>query len=397
MDARPEPGEKPRETTVKCCLKKAFIGGQRTGDIGPGGRAPLCGSRVTDAIMDVINDTVLYVSKVARRGSLVVLLTVLKTLEAGGGRLPDDFFGGSFFAQCFKYGHLKPRKTKDVVVWEEDIPKLQTSNKYIVAALSDEAVRGALKQQQLKRLDGDSNLIVAAANEYETGFSNFFDYELPRRIKTYVNALWSKQYHSVGPERSVGAKGQKSVALTFVTDLWRDVAVEPQVEGELLAALRELRAKHLAVLGDRSHESTSLRGLEERLKRLTEEKRANKSDTIEMAAIEKQRVDLAAQRKRIKALVPLRRIEFVFWILCKLEALGSEHKRFAMAPVSQAQRKHVRIDGSVFRDYLFPRLKEIGYFRPDMTKEALDDPDLLKAHLAALFPGARSLRSSDMG
>ena len=84
-----------RDTTVRCCLKKAIAPGARRADIEP------------NIVLGIVDDAVVHVSKIAARGSQMVLLTVLRTLDTNNGRLPDDFFGtgvDTFFDQCFNIG-----------------------------------------------------------------------------------------------------------------------------------------------------------------------------------------------------------------------------------------------------------------------------------------------------
>ena len=78
-----------KDTSVRCCLKKAVLSGGVS-------------AQNAESLLNIIDDTVVYVSKISRRGSLVALLTTLKTLGDNAGRLPDDFFGSSldtFFDQ----------------------------------------------------------------------------------------------------------------------------------------------------------------------------------------------------------------------------------------------------------------------------------------------------------
>jgi hypothetical protein len=398
----PEPYSPPEstDTTVKCCLKKAFLAG---GAVGRKDTAPL---------FELLNDTVVFVSRAARRGSLVALLTTLRTLRERDGRLPDDFFGSSvdtFFAQCFKFGHLKASKNKNgEVVWKEDLPESKTTNAYVKATLADAVVRGALVNQRLRRREGDSNLITAAALEYETAFVNFFDCDLPRRMKTCVIGLWQHHY----PEIDERPKGQRSKCISYVADIWKTTspAPEPEVSPALLEALKEVREKHVLMLGDECPERLAIAVI----RKEAEEAKANeakakasqdktdesdkkdkKKNTMSDALAAELRV-LRSKRIFEETKLLLRRIEFAYWMSLKLRGCG-ECKRFAMAPVSSAQRKHVRIDGNVFRDYLFPRLKDTGYFKAGMTKEDLGTKGLLRAQMDALFPGAQRLRTPGAG
>jgi hypothetical protein len=169
-----------KDTVVKRCLWKALPDKQEK-----------------KLYVDIIDDAVRYVSRVTRRGSLVALLTTLSTLDANDGRLPDDFFGSSqssFFSQCFKFGHRPTGATRGkrkacALEASGDADGLpESGNQYIKNTLSDPRVKRALAKQQLERREGDSNLIVAASNEYSTNYFNHFDC-FDRDINAALNIL----------------------------------------------------------------------------------------------------------------------------------------------------------------------------------------------------------------
>lgn len=373
-----------KDTTVKCCLKKAFLGGVR----GRGKR-----KRNFDAFADVVDEAVVHVSKVTRRGSLVALLTVLRTLRDNGGVLPDDFFGDSsdtFFDQCFKAG-LLDKKGK--------VPKpskRSTANKYISEAVADEKITEALSGMATKRQQGDSNLIVAAALQYSTSFFNFFDYEMPRRVGTYVKALWQSHY----PARGDGPRGQKRVAIDYVADaLWRSDASPPKdVAPSFLKAIEEAREELIRKLGPSCPTEVRIAAADERRKDIAALQRHRKSEGREPSEdLKKEAKALGGEKKRLKERVlPLRRIEYVFWLQRRLENLnasdGGIHRSFCMAPISSEQRKHVRFDFNAFRDYLFPRLLDVGGFPEGMLAE-----DLTAKDMEDLLPHSRGLRSKKTG
>ena len=85
----------------------------------------------------------------------------------------------------------------------------------------------------------------------------------------------------------------------------------------------------------------------------------------------------------------LRRIEFVYWMLCEMRGLG-DCKRYAMAPIAKAQRHHVRFDAKAFSDFMLPKLKSIGLFYNENM--VFDTTEEAKQHMHAFFGGAQRLK-----
>ena len=198
-----------RDTTVRCCLKKAM--------------APGLGSSAADPndVLGIIDDAVLHTSRIAARGAQVVLLTVLKTLDTHEGRLPDDFFGtgvDTFFDQCFKVG-LPPAGEPPAAGTENGDTPRATVNQYVKATYSDERVEAALANQTIRRKVGDSNLLVYASQSYQTNFLNFFDCELDRRILTFVKGVWRWKF----PAKKNGLpKGARYRCFRVASEPWND-------------------------------------------------------------------------------------------------------------------------------------------------------------------------------
>eukprot|EP00873_Tetraselmis_striata_P043963 jgi/Tetstr1/464227/TSEL_009032.t1 len=390
-----------RTTTVKCCFKAASACKRRNAVFGRAclrRRRPVTAQRVRAAktpptafkdLTDIVDSAVNLVSKAARRGSLVAMLTVVRTLERNNSALPAGFFGNSldtFFGQCFKFGALK--RTEDGMT--PDMPRAATSNPWILSALRDPRVAQALSKHRVRRQPGDSNLLQAAANAYQTNFVNFFDYELPRRVKTMVKALWRRSYPDYNTPRP---KEQLARAVNYATVLVDGVPEPVGVPDAFLQAVRELRCRHLATVSP-----AATAALRADVAELTRRRAAEPKNSDRWKALS---AELLEARRRVKHAALGKRIEFVYWLLRRLQAMETAddvvYKKFAMAPLAREQRAHITIDGKVLREYLFPRLKDIGYYAAGMTASALDDPDIRAAHLAALFPGCENLRSRRRG
>nr|WRJ70063.1 hypothetical protein TetV2_00618 [Oceanusvirus sp.] len=315
------------------------------------------------------------------------MLTLVRTLERNGGRLPPDFFGSSmdtFFGQCFKFGALKRSENG----MKPDMPRATTSNPWILSTLRDPRVAASLSKHRVVRQEGDSNLLQAAANAYQTNFVNFFDYELPRRIKTLVKALWRESY----PDKTPRPKGQLSKAVNYATILVDDVPQPVGVTPRFLQAVGDIRARHLAAL-----EPPIIAAHRAAIDILSDPKKTTKKGSEEWNVISKQICEL---RRRIKYTKMNSRIEFVYWMLRWIESLDYadvEYKKFAMAPLSREQRVHITVDGNAFRSYFFPRLKSIGYYADSMNADVLRDKDILAGHMAAFLPGSENLRSRKQG
>ena len=390
-----------RTTTVKCCFKAANACTRRNtvfGRVCLRRKRPVTVQRVRAAktpptalkdLTDIVDSAVNLVSKAARRGSLVAMLTVVRTLERNNGTLPTGFFGSSmdtFFGQCFKFGTFK----RTEYGMTPDMPRATTSNPWILATLRDPRVTKALSKHRVRRQSGDSNLLQAAANTYQTNFVSFFDYELPRRVKTMVKALWRRSYPVYETPRP---KGQLARAVNYATVLVDGVPEPVGVPDVFLQAVRDLRSRHLAAVSPAVTATLRADVAEVTRRRSAELKNSERWKALS--------AELLDARRRVKYAALGKRIEFVYWLLQRLQDMevvdDVVYKKFAMAPLAREQRAHITIDGNVFKDYLFPRLKEIGYYAAGMTKAALDDPDIRAAHLAALFPGCENLRSRRQG
>lgn len=377
--------DKARDTTVRCCLKKAIAPGARRASVEP------------NRVLGIIDDAVVHVSKIAARGAQMVLLTVLRTLDRGDGRLPDDFFGtgvDTFFDQCFKIG-LPPaaepaatptaKKKQPVTPGEEG-----TANKYVRQTYSDDEVRRAVAAQTVRRKLGDSNLLVYASQSYETNFMNFFDCELERRILTFIKGVWRWKYPD---RREQPPKGTRFKCFRVASEPWNDRLAVPEclpedVANKVLACRRRYGD---IVDSERSRREAIKRDAVEVTRRLA----ASQKTEADRAEAAKRRKDLKRRREALRQRVVLWRIEFVYWLLREIEALECEWAAgFAMAPLLALQRQHIRVDNTVFSAYLLPQLRTAGYYSASLT--ANDVQGLESEHLAALF-SVGDLRSKRAG
>ncbi len=308
-------------TTIKACLKSRV--------------AP----EAWEATIAAIDEAVLHVSKIARRGSQVVSLVALDLLRRGP--LPDTFAAGNtFFRQCFLAG-LERNGTPGTVS-DPDVQRIATLH------------AGALSGQRVSRIRGDGQLLSYAAQDYTVNFRNHILVNHEARLKAYVRAVLTKHY---GPARS--KKWPKALlfrAVKYVTHVWDatadlrfgDAAYDPLV----VADLQRLREKHSELLGAG--------------RRLNARETANRT------------------------------LELQYWILRRLEVLGG--RQFAIAPLAAVRRQHMTIDRVVFREFLFPRLQLAGFFSEGTSSADLkNDAEICDAHMAQVFRGGRKLRSARAG
>ena len=375
-----------RDTTVRCCLKKA---------LGPGAHDNGVDVKL---ILDIIDEAVVHVSRIAARGSHVALLVVLRTLDQNGGLLPDDFFGTSidtFFDQCFKVGlygkedtcarkpKKKPKRNNNETE-DERKEKDATLNKYVIQAYQDAEVASSLANQTVRRKHGDSNLLVYASQTYETNFLNFFDCDLEKRIHTYVKAVWRWKFPP--GMKSKHPKGSRHRCCRLAAEPWNSrLTVPDDLPEDLSDKVMACRSRYADILHKEKdcHEAIKADAVE-----ITKKLSESEKTTDDKKAAEKSRKLLKQRRRDLKHRGILWRMELVYWMLKEIDALGCEFsKGFSMAPVSSLQRKHIRIDGTVLTSYLLPRLREIGYYGKDADLDGMESE-----HLAALFqtPGLRS-------
>ena len=305
-------------TTVKCCLKKRV--------------AP----KAWDATRAAVEEAVLHVSKVTRRGSIVASLVTLELLKKG--RLPNSFAeNDTFLRQCFLVG-----------LHGTDDEEIQADIRDVVVQHS-----GALAGQTVARVAGDGQLITYAAQAYGVNFKNHVLVNHEKRLHAYVCAVLARHY---GPDARRWPKGLAFRATNYVLNIWsntsnlrfRSAAFDPVVMFEV----QKLREKHMELLG----------GMGPRPKK----------------------VDIMR-----------RTLELNFWILRRLEVLGG--RQFGIAPLASVRRHHIKVDKPVFRDFFFPRLKAAGFFKETMRASAMKDDDVYEANLRAVFPKLINLRSARMG
>jgi hypothetical protein len=327
----------------------------------------------------------------------MVLLTVLRTLDTNNGRLPDDFFGtavDTFFDQCFKIGlpsAAEPPATQAAKKKKPETPdKASTANKYVRQTYSDKEVQSALARQTVRRKLGDSNLLAYAAQSYETNFMNFFDCELERRILTFVKGVWRWKY----PDRhKQPPKGTRFKCFRIASEPWNDRLALPEgLPEDVAQKVLSCRERYKIIVdSERSRREEIKRDADEVTRNLA----ASQKTEADKAEAARRRKDLKPRREALRQRAILWRIEFVYWLLREIEALECEWAAgFAMAPLLTLQRKHVRIDNTIFSSYLLPQLKTAGYYPASLTTE--DVRGVESEHLAALFSVA-NLRSKRAG
>lgn len=365
-----------RDTTVRCCLKKAVVPGAKRASVD------------SQAVLDIIDEAVIHVSKLAARGSQVVLLTVLRTLDINRGSLPDDFFGSSldtFFDQCFKVGlpsATEPKKKKE--------ESRSTTNRYIHQTYSVAEVAEALANQTVPRKPGDSNLLVYASQSYQTNFLNFFDYELERRILTFIKSVWRWKF----PEKTKQPpKGTRFKCFRFASEPWNErLSLPESLPDDLVAKLVDCRQRYENILKAETSRRNAIKNDADEVTRVLAA--SQKTDTDKEDAARSRKV-LKKRRESLRQRGILWRIELVYWLLKEIEKLECEwSKGFAMTPLTSLQRKHIRIDNTVFSTFLFSQLRDAGYYPSDMKSSGVKGME--SDHLSALFEVA-GLRSKKAG
>ena len=305
-------------TSVKCCLKKRV--------------AP----EAWDATRAAVDEAVLHVSKVTRRGSIIASLVTLELLKKGP--LPESFAeSDTFLRQCFLVGL---HGTKD--------QEMQADIRAVVAQHS-----GALAGQTVARVTGDSQLITYAAQAYGVNFMNHVLVNHEKRLRAYVCAVLARNYGTVARR---WPKGLAFRAVKYVLNIWSatsDLSFgSAPFDPVVMFEVQKLREKHMELLG----------GVGPRPKKLD---------------------------------VMRRTLELNFWILRRLEVLGG--RQFGIAPLASVRRHHIKMDKPVFRDFFFPRLKAAGFFDAKMKANVMADDDVYEANLLAVFPKLLNLRSARMG
>ena len=305
-------------TAVKCCLKKRV--------------AP----KAWDATRAAVDEAVLHVSKVTRRGSLVASLVTLELLKKGS--LPDSFAANdTFLRNCFLVG-LAGTNDGDMLADVRDVVSMHSD---------------ALAGQAVSRIPGDRQLITYAAQAYGVNFKNHVLVNHEKRLRAYVCAVLARHYGSVGRR---WPKGLAFRAVKYVLNIWSHTSDlsfgSAPFDPVVMMELQKLREKHMQLLGD-----------------------------------------MGVRPKNLD--VMRRTLELNYWILRRLEVLGG--RQFGIAPLASIKRHHIKVDKPVFKDFFFPRLKAAGIFGANMRANVLEDDDIYEANLLSVFPKLRNLRSARMG
>lgn len=212
---------------------------------------------------------------------------------------------------------------------------------------------GDLKGLKVPRLNGDTQAIAYASNQFRVNFFNHVEENFDARLKRYVSTLGKVFMNYKWP------KGQKRKAVLYVTCYEDD-------NRELPNAVPMQVALHLVKLRELIREKVYCPNLK------------RESDVLDMMGkmeIFKNSEYINHKRAVIKNRKSvLAKIEISYSILRRVNAWRG--KGFSITPLCSLGRKHVTIDDRVFRHFFVPRLLETGYFGDEAQLRVKNDESL---------------------